>query len=109
MRTTCFVCVVMDGANQQLVLIFKKGVEDTNGVTRIRKSKKNRQYNGQKKNYKRKNNDLQKHTHKTKDRVTPIPLKIGNGLLFPMAQIILKIISHMIERYVSINNNFYSN
>ena len=33
--------------------------EDTKGVTRIRKSKKNRQHNGQKKKYKRTNNDLQ--------------------------------------------------
>jgi hypothetical protein len=33
--------------------------EDTKGVIRIRKSKKNRQHNGQKKKYKRTNNDLQ--------------------------------------------------
>ena len=33
--------------------------EDTKGVIRIRKSKKNRQHNGQKKNYKRTNNDQQ--------------------------------------------------
>jgi len=33
--------------------------ENTKGVIRIRKSKKNRQHNGQKKNYKRTNNDLQ--------------------------------------------------
>jgi hypothetical protein len=32
---------------------------DTKGVIRIRKSKKNRQHNGQKKKYKRTNNDLQ--------------------------------------------------
>ena len=31
----------------------------TKGVIRIRKSKKNRQHNGQKKKYKRTNNDLQ--------------------------------------------------
>ena len=36
--------------------------EDTKGLTRIRISKKNRQNNGQKKKYKRKNNDLQ-HIH----------------------------------------------
>jgi hypothetical protein len=41
--------------------------EDTKGVTRSRKSKKERQQNGQKK---RTNNDLQNITHKTKDRVT---------------------------------------
>jgi len=33
--------------------------EDTKGVIRIRISKKNRQHNGQKKKYKRTNNDLQ--------------------------------------------------
>jgi hypothetical protein len=33
--------------------------EDTKGVIRIRKSKKNRQYNGQKKRDKKTNNDLQ--------------------------------------------------
>jgi len=35
--------------------------EDTKGVIRIRKSKKDRQHNGQKKKYKRSNNDLPKH------------------------------------------------
>ena len=34
-------------------------VEDTKGTIRIRISKKNRQHNGQKKKYKRTNNDLQ--------------------------------------------------
>jgi hypothetical protein len=34
-------------------------LEDTKGAIRIRISKKNRQHNGQKKNYKRTNNDLQ--------------------------------------------------
>ena len=33
--------------------------EEFEGVIRIRISKKNRQHNGQKKNYKRTNNDLQ--------------------------------------------------
>jgi hypothetical protein len=33
--------------------------EDTKGSIRIRISKKNRQHNGQKKKYKRKNNDLE--------------------------------------------------
>jgi hypothetical protein len=33
--------------------------EDTKGEMRIRKSKKSRQHNGQKKKYKRTNNDLQ--------------------------------------------------
>ena len=42
--------------------------EDTKWVIRIRKSKKNRQHNDQKKKDKRTNNYLQiKHTHKTND------------------------------------------
>ena len=44
--------------------------EDTKGVTRIRKSKKNRQYSDQK--------DKQRSTkHTPKDQVTRIPLKTG--------------------------------
>ena len=48
---------------------FKEEFEDTKGVIIIRISKKNRQHNGQKKKYKRTNNDLQNITHKTKDQV----------------------------------------
>ena len=33
------------------------------------------------KKYKRTNNDLQKNTHKAKDRVTPTPLKTGGELI----------------------------
>jgi len=51
--------------------------EDTKVVIRIRISKKDRQHNGQKKKYKGTNNNLQNITHKTKDRVTRTPLKIG--------------------------------
>ena len=40
-------------------LLFGEEFEDTKGVIRIRKSKKNRQRNGQQKKYKRINNDLQ--------------------------------------------------
>ena len=54
---------------------MKEEFEDTKGVIRFRKSKKNRQYNGQKKKNKRTNNDIQNITHKTKDRLTRIPLK----------------------------------
>ena len=39
--------------------MFYKEFEDTKGATRNRISKKNRQHNGQKKKYKRTNNDLQ--------------------------------------------------
>ena len=50
--------------------------EDTKGVIRIRKSKKDRQHNGQKKKNKRTNNDLQNITQKTKDRASrTTPLK----------------------------------
>jgi hypothetical protein len=55
----------------------KRRVWDTKGVVRIRKSKKNRQHNGQKKKYKRASNDLQNTTHKTNDRVTRTQLKPG--------------------------------
>jgi hypothetical protein len=47
----------------------KEEFEDTKGLNRIRKSKKDRQDNGQKKKVKRTNNDLQIVAHKTKDRV----------------------------------------
>ena len=40
-------------------------------------TQKDRQYNDQKKNDKRMNNDLQNITHKTKDRVTRTQLKTG--------------------------------
>jgi hypothetical protein len=40
-------------------MIMQRKYEDTKGVIRIRKSKKNRQHNGQKKKNKRTNNHLQ--------------------------------------------------
>jgi len=54
---------------------MKEKVEDTKEVIRIRKLKKNTQYNGQKKKGKRTNKDLQNITQKTIDRVTRTPLK----------------------------------
>ena len=54
--------------------------EDTKGV-KIRKSKKDRQHNDQKKKDKRTNNDLQNTTQKTKDRATWIQLKTGGELM----------------------------
>ena len=54
--------------------------EDIKGVIRIRILKKNRQHNGQKKKYKWINNDLEKHTHKTKDRATRTQLKTEGEL-----------------------------
>ena len=53
--------------------------EDTKEVIRIRISK-NRQHNGQKKKDKRRKNDLQDITHKTKDQVTQTSLKTGDEL-----------------------------
>jgi hypothetical protein len=44
--------------------------EDTKGVIRIHISKKSKQHNDQKKKHKRTNNDLKKHTYKTKEPVT---------------------------------------
>ena len=38
---------------------FQEEFKDTNAVIRIRKSRNNRQHNGQKKKYKRTNSDLQ--------------------------------------------------
>jgi len=47
--------------------LHEEEFEDTKGIIRIRISEKNRQHNGQKKKYKRTNNDLQN---------IPIKLKI---------------------------------
>jgi len=60
--------------------IIQEEFIDTKGVIKIRKSNKDRQHNGQKKKDKRTNNDLQNITHKTKDRVTRIPLKTESEL-----------------------------
>ena len=48
----------------------KEEFEDTKVVIRIRISKKNRQHIGQKKMYKRKNNELLNTTQESEDRVT---------------------------------------
>ena len=56
-------------------MYLEEEFEDTKWVIRVRKSKKERHYNGQKKKDKRTNNDLQNITHKTKDRVTRTPRK----------------------------------
>ena len=50
-----------------VLLRLQEEYEDTIGVILIRKSKKVRKYNGQKKKDKRKNNDLQNTTQKTKE------------------------------------------
>ena len=51
--------------------------EDIKGVIRIRISKKNRQHNGKREKIQRDKQRSTKHTHKTKDGVTLIPLKPG--------------------------------
>ena len=56
--------------------LVQEECDDTKGVIRIRKSKKNRQHNGQKKKDKKTNNDIQNIHIKLKDRVTRTPLKI---------------------------------
>ena len=59
------------------IMFPEEEFEDTKGIIRIRKSKKDRQHDGQKK----KDTQLfRKHTHNTKDRVTRIPLRTGDEL-----------------------------
>ena len=53
----------------------KKSLKIPKGVIRIRKSKKNRQHNDQKKNHRRTNNRSTKRIHKAKVRVARTPLK----------------------------------
>jgi hypothetical protein len=62
--------------------VLKEEFKDTKAVISIRKSKKNRQCNGQKKNYKRTNNDLQNIIYKSKDRVTrtPVNTEVYSGI-----------------------------
>ena len=60
-----------------MTIATQEELEDTKGIIRIRKSKKNRKHNVHKKKDKRINNDLQNITHRTKDRVTRIPLQTG--------------------------------
>ena len=56
------------------LLLVQEKFEDTKGVIISLKSKKDKQYNEQKNNDKRTNNDLQNITQKTKDRAIRIPL-----------------------------------
>jgi hypothetical protein len=55
-------------------MLVQEEIEDTKGLIRIRKSKKDKHHNGQRKKDKWTNNNLQ-NIHKTKDRATPILLK----------------------------------
>ena len=75
-----YVLIIVCNDDDKYILPFlKEEFKDIKGGIRIRISKTNRQHNGQKKKYKRTNNDLQniKHTYKTIDRVTRTPLKTG--------------------------------
>ena len=68
-------CISKDSNTHEIV--HKEEFEDTKGVIRICKLKKDRQLNGQKK---KGQNDIQRSTkqiYKTKDRVTQTPLKQG--------------------------------
>ena len=66
---------------EQGLLILPEDFEDTKGIIRIRKSRKDRKHNGQNKKEIRTNNDLQSITHKTKDRVTRTPVKTAGELM----------------------------
>ena len=73
-------------------MYLEEEFEDTKWVIRVRKSKKERHYNGQKKKDKRTNNDLQNITHKTKDRVTRTPRKTVVKWLYHVSNIHVHII-----------------
>ena len=59
------------------MVIPEEELEEIKGVIKSSRSKKDRQYNCQKKKDKRTNNDLQNTTQKTKDQATRILLKTG--------------------------------
>ena len=50
---------LVEGNCTKMITSYKEEFEDTKEVIRFRKSKKNRKHNGQKKKYKKTNNDLQ--------------------------------------------------
>jgi len=58
----------------------KKSLKISKWIIRSRKSKKDRQNNGPRKQDKKTNNDLQNITQKTKDRATRTLLKTGGEL-----------------------------
>ena len=70
-----------DYSDRQWKQLRSEKFKDTTWVIRTRKSKKNRQYNGQRKKInKRTNNNLQNTTHETKDWAPRTPLKHGSEL-----------------------------
>ena len=58
-------------------------LEDTKGVIGIRKSKTDRKHHGKKKTDPKTINDLQKHTHKRKERARRTSLQTGGELMCP--------------------------
>ena len=74
--------------------VVQEEFEDTKGVIRIRKSKKDRQLNGQKKRDKQRPT---KRTHKTKNRVTRTPLETGGELRFTTTLAV----QHYVIKFVS--------
>ena len=63
-----------------VIIDMKEKLEDTKGVIRSRKSKKDSKHNWYKKKDKRTSNNLQIFTQKTKDQAIRIPLKTGYEL-----------------------------
>ena len=74
----CINYVIYRTWNRQTHWLLRRVWRYQREVIRIRKSKKNRQHNGQKKKDKR-----TKHTHKTEDQVTRTSLKPGGELRCP--------------------------
>ena len=68
------------GKSSLVCFQLEEQFENTKGAIRIRISKKTDNTTAKRKRTKGQNNNLQKITHKTKDRVTRIPLKIGGEL-----------------------------
>ena len=64
------------------VLIMLEELEDTKGVIRSRKSKKDKQHQWQKEKGEKDKQRSIKHTHKTITRVTRIPLKLGGAYFY---------------------------
>ena len=75
-----FTCSIKSYSSSKVSVQISERVWNAKGLIRIRKSKKNRQHNGQKKKNKRTSNDLQNTTHKAKDWITRTPLTTGGEL-----------------------------
>jgi len=82
-------------------VILRRKFEDTKGVIRSCKSKKDRKYNGQKKKDKRTNNHLLNTTQQTKDRATWTPLKYQEWQAVPaphMAPVVLLLLQNTTQK-----------